>query len=764
LSKALVIVESPAKANTIGKYLGSDYLVRSSKGHVRDLPAGAFGVDVAHGFRPTYRLIPDRAKVVEGLRKDAKRVDTIFLAADPDREGEAICHHLASVLATEEGIPVFRVLFNEITKPAILAAFEHPGQIDQHKFEAQQARRILDRIVGYKVSPLLWKKVKKGLSAGRVQTVAVRLIVEREREIKAFDPQEYWEFKARLANADGPEFEAKAFRLDGKKFSIDNREDAERLYAELKEAQFKVTSIDKKERKRNPLPPFITSKLQQEAVRKLGFTVKKTMTIAQKLYEGVEIGAEGTQGLITYMRTDSTRISDSALEESRQYIERSFGGEYLPAKPARYRTKKDAQDAHEAIRPTSVERSPDSMKKFLSRDELRLYTLIWNRFVASQMLPARFDQTEIVVEAGRAEFKAVGSIMRFDGFLKIYRSDEDEDAGENAEGTRLPDCRVDQQLEVKAILHEQKFTQPPPRYNEASLVKALEEKGIGRPSTYQQILSVILQRNYVVKQENRFEPTEIGCVVNDLLVGHFNEIFDFDYTARLEQDLDNIESGAEAWVETLSRFYTGFKARLDEAESGMRNVRREQQLIDEKCERCGHQLAIKLGRYGSYIGCTNFPKCRFTRPLEKSNGDAAGKPSEPLNETCPDCGANLVRRTGRFGQFVSCGNYPKCRYVKRETTGVRCPKCGQGDLVARRSRRGRGGKTFYGCQRYPACDFVVWQKPVPTPCPKCGAPFLVVRQDRNKDTFHTCANKECGYSIQVEASPEGTPEAAPALD
>jgi DNA topoisomerase-1 len=702
------------------------------------------------------------------------------------------------------------VLFNEITKKAVLEAFEHPLEIDRNKVEAQQTRRILDRIVGYKVSPLLWKKVRKGLSAGRVQTVAVRLIVDREREIRAFKPEEYWDFRANLEGSEPPPFEAKAAKYKGKKFKISNQAEADALLAELESSAFVVSKIARKERKRRPVPPFITSHLQQEAVRRLGFTVKKTMTVAQHLYEGVELGSEGLVGLITYMRTDSSRVSDGALAEVREFIDQNFGNEYLPGKAILYRSKKGAQDAHEAIRPTSVVRDPESIKGFLSRDEYRLYDLIWKRFVASQMNPARFDQTQIVVDAGQAEFRAVGSILKFDGFLKLYRSvDDKKDAGLGGEGTILPNLAEGSILKVLKLHREQKFTQPPPRYNEASLVKALEEKGIGRPSTYQQILSVIMSRDYVAKEEKRFAATELGEIVNDLLVGHFDEIFDYDYTAKLEEDLDQIEDGKEDWKKALAQFCLGFKQKLELARSEMKDLKREEIPTDEKCEQCGNQMVIRWGKFGRFLACAKFPTCRNTRELLQAsedsrgneNGEAAetcsrcGKPmvmkkgrfgefkacsgyptckntqkilrvngetvalqEEELAEKCPKCGAGLVRRIGRFGPFDACGSYPECRYIKPVPTGVECPECGDGDVVEKKSRRGR---IFYGCDRYPDCQFVTWQKPVPEECPSCGAAFLLEKTTKKSGTIRFCQNKSCGFRKVIDESTVAASPAAP---
>lgn len=743
----LVIVESPAKARTIERYLGEDYLVRASKGHVRDLPERALGVDIKHGFRPTYRIIRGKEAVVAQLKKDAAQAKAIYLAADPDREGEAICFHLAELLTGNGSSEVYRVLCNEITRDAIREAFAHPTAIDQNKVDAQQARRILDRLVGYKISPLLWQKVRKGLSAGRVQTVAVRLIVDREREIRAFVPEEYWEFRARLEGSRPPAFVAKAVRRNGKKFEVGNREEADALFEELQRTEFVVSSVTRKERKRNPLPPFTTSQLQQEAVRKLGFTVRKTMEVAQRLYEGVELGPEGRVGLITYMRTDSTRVADSALQEVREFIGEKFGKDYLPARPKKYASKAQAQDAHEAIRPTSVLRDPETVKPFLDRDEFRLYTLIWNRFVASQMTSARYDQTEILISAGSTQFKAVGSILKFDGFLKVWKNEGkateegETDALEAVEGTLLPDLEEGEVLKVHEIQREQKFTQPPPRYNEASLVKALEERGIGRPSTYQQILAVIQRRDYVRKEQGRFVPTELAEIVNDLLVEHFGSLFDYDYTAKLEEELDRVEEGRLSWLETLERFYRDFRERLEAARLRMQNFRKEVEETDQLCEKCGGKMVIRLGRFGRFLACSNFPRCRNSRELGREAGE------QEAGGRCPECDSVLVRRAGRYGEFIACSRYPACRFARPLSTGVRCPQCGRGDLVQRRSKRGR---FFYGCERYPECNFLVWQKPIPQPCPRCGSPYLLERTTKQTGAVWRCPEQGCGFSMSAD--------------
>jgi len=799
MSKRMVIVESPAKARTIERYLGKDYYVRASAGHIMDLPPRALGVDIKQGFKPTYRVISGKEKVVAELKKAAEKASSIYLAADPDREGEAICYHLAQQLDGRENRVIHRILFNEITKNAILEAFENPSEIDIHKVEAQQTRRILDRLVGYKVSPLLWRKVRKGLSAGRVQTVAVRLIVEREREIREFKAEEYWEFGARVKATNPPPFEIKASRHKGKKFHIGGQKEADELLASLQQSDFVVRDLQKKKRKRNPVPPFITSKLQQEAVRRLGFTVKKTMTIAQRLYEGVEVGSEGAVGLITYMRTDSTRVSTGALEEVRSYIDEHYGKDFLPAKAKIYRGKKSAQDAHEAIRPTSVAREPKGIKPFLQKDEFRLYELIWKRFVASQMNPARFDQTEILVDAGETEFKAVGSIMRFEGFLKLYHEVRDAQQKSDSldEGRVLPEVSPGEKLAVEEIIREQKFTQPPPRFNEASLVKALEDKGIGRPSTYQQILTVIMSRDYVSKEKGRFSATQLGEIVNDLLVDHFDEIFDYNYTAKLETDLDQIEDGTENWVDALTEFYQGFKDKLQAANTEMKDLKREGIPTKEKCEKCGSAMVIRFGKFGRFMACTNFPECRNTREASEEDADGTelspdlkepcekcGKPmvikkgqygdfmactgypecknakkivrsdgkvklhgKSDLEEQCPKCGTNLVLRHGRFGEFISCGNYPDCRYIKPDETGVNCPQCEEGNLVGRKSRKGR---VFYACDRYPDCNFTLWNRPVAEKCPECGAAFLLKKTTKKEGTVRFCGEKGCSYKLVEE--------------
>jgi len=828
MAKNLVIVESPAKAKTINKYLGKDYLVKASIGHIKDLPSKGLGVDVDDDFKPTYEVIPDtrkrnNKKIVADLKKAAKEADAIYLAADPDREGEAICQHLAEeIVPKRPAKPTYRVMFNEITKRAVNEAFDHPRQIDGNLVDAQQARRVLDRLVGYKVSPLLCRTIGGRLSAGRVQSVALRMVVEREREIESFLKTEYWTILANLGAKLPPAFDARLFKVgdqtvktsgfdqETKKNEILINEEAKAtdIVAEAEKQTFVVSEVTTKERKRNPVPPFITSKLQQEASRKLGFAVKKTMMLAQKLYEGVELGAEGSVGLITYMRTDSTRVSEAALNEVRDFIGNQYGPDYLPEKAVHYRSKKDAQDAHEAIRPTEIGRTPDSLASFLNKDELRLYRLIWQRSVASQMTPAIFDQTTIDIQAGRFLLRATGSVQKFDGFLKVYQEGRDEKTEEDEEAERtLPRVEKGETLDLKAITPEQHFTEPPPRYTEATLVKALEEQGIGRPSTYAAIMSTIQEREYVEKLEGRFHPTVLGKTVNDLLIdGGFDDLFNVTYTARMEEQLDNVEDGKLKWTDALHDFYGKFQGDLDKFKKYTDEVKNkdipteevcvkcgtpgmvqkfgrfgqylkclncnatrdaepaagangglaspessatgEEVPEPEACELCGKPMQMKRGRFGQFLGCTGYPECRNIRKVAKS-GVAAPAPV-PLDEKCPVDGAQLVRRFGRFGEFISCSNYPKCKYIKQESTGVSCsrPGCG-GELVVKKSKR---GKVFYGCSQYPKCDSVYWDKPVSEVCPSCNAPFLLEKTTKKQGTFRYCAKEECGYSSNQTAT------------
>jgi DNA topoisomerase-1 len=826
LVKSLVIVESPAKAKTIQKYLGKGFTVEASLGHVKDLPKSTLGVDTSNDFETDYVVIPGKEKVLAKLKKLAGPMDAIYLAPDPDREGEAIAAHLAGELARngsgskkkkkkkeDAEVPprIQRVTFNEITKRAVQAAFEHPRAIDQNLVDAQQARRVLDRLVGYQVSPLLWDKVRRGLSAGRVQTVALRLIVEREREIKAFEKKEYWTIDAHLAASKPPAFDARFLGKGEEKIEVTNGEDAEKIRAALEQADWIVRSVDKKERRRNAAPPFTTSKLQQDSSRKLRFSVKRTMMIAQRLYEGVELGEEGLVGLITYMRTDSTRVAPEAIQEVREYVGKEYGAAYLPETPNTYKEKKEAQAAHEAIRPTSAMRHPDLVKQYLKEDEFKVYKLIWQRFVASQIMPAVFDQTTVDIDAkSKSEtfwFRVTGSVLKFDGFLRVYEeSKEGKDEEDEELKHKLPALEAGQKLALKELKPEQHFTEPPPRYNEASLVKELEERGIGRPSTYSAILSTIQERQYVQKLGGKFTPTEIGLVVTDLLVENFRDIFDIAYTAGLEEKLDDIEEGKEKWTDTLAEFYKKFTKDLKYAEKHMENIKRMEKPTDEKCEKCGAPLVIKWGRHGSFYACSTYDKedpntCTFTKenPINLPDLDSAdvqettqeeycencgrvmvlkrgrfgqfmactgypdckttrrldqGKkvPDIPLDEACPKCGRNMMIRHGRYGEFTACSGYPECKYVKQNLIGVKCPECKEGDLVEKRARK---GNTFYGCGNYPKCKFTSAHKPIAEKCPSCGSEYLVQKFLKDGPVI-ACPNKECEYERPAPELAAGT--------
>ena len=804
MAKSLVIVESPAKAKTINRYLGSDFTVKASMGHVMDLPKKALGVDLKNNFKPHYEVIPSKKETIKSLKSAAKGADTIYLAADPDREGEAICWHLRELLGSKK-IKFYRVLFNEITREAIRKAFESPQEIDTNLVDAQQARRVLDRLVGYQVSPLLWDKVRRGISAGRVQTVALRLIVEREREIQAFRKKEYWTMGANLEGKNPPPFEARLVKFQGKELEIPDQAAADTHRAALENASFRVNSVETRERRKFPVPPFITSKLQQEAVRKLHFTAKKTMMLAQKLYEGIDLG-EGPVGLITYMRTDSTRVAESALESVRGYVKETYGDAYLPEQAVRYKSKKGAQDAHEAIRPTTMERPPDSLRGHISADELKLYRLIWQRFVASQMNPAVFDQTTIEIAAGDYLLRASGSVEKFKGFRAVYEEGQDDKAADESDETksRLPLVEKDEVLRLLGLVPEQHFTEPPPRYNEATLVKTLEEKGIGRPSTYATILSVIQNRDYVEKQQGRFQPTELGMVVNDLLIKSFSDIFDIAYTARMEVELDEVEDGKLSWTGALAEFYEKFEKDLRAAGRDMADIKGEgiptdvkcekcgkpmvirlgrngnfmactgypeckntgdlppelaaqygtpaaaaPEVPEQTCEKCGKPMALKRGRFGYFMACTGYPECRNTKKIVMKEGAATAVGDVPLDEKCPECGNNLVKKHGRYGEFTACSNYPTCKFVKRETLGIHCPEKGcSGEIVVRRTKF---RKIFYGCTRYPDCKFTVWEKPVAEPCPDCGSPILLEKTDKKTgESSRHCWNESCKYERTLE--------------
>jgi len=828
MSRSLVIVESPAKAKTIEKYLGKGFDVRASVGHIMDLPKNDIGVELEkRTFVPELIVSPGKEKIVEQLKKLGAQADAIYLAPDPDREGEAIAYHLALQLGktAAERKKIRRVTFNEITKKAVQEAFKHPRDVDQNLVDAQQTRRVLDRLVGYQISPLLWDKVRRGLSAGRVQTVAVRLIVEREREIGAFGPVEYWtldallhaekqaekRLKARFVGVDGePARVANGTDKDGKDQFIANALPDERsmkqVVAALEKAKWSLASVQSREQQRRPLPPFITSQLQRDASSKLGFNVRRTMGVAQRLYEGVDVGAEGTVGLITYMRTDSPRVAPEAIAGAREWIGKQLGPRYLPKEPNIYKGRKAAQDAHEAIRPTDAARTPESIARYLTEEQLKLYRLIWQRFVASQMTPAVFDVTTAKIEAVSAttgktyDFRVSGSVVRFDGFLKVYEVLEEKKDEDDEAANKLPDLDQVKKLELDELANEQHFTQPPPRYNEASLVKVLEEKGIGRPSTYAAIINTIQDREYVTKIAGRFYPTEIGIVVCDLLVKNFPYIFDVAYTAKLEEELDEIEEGNEKWTDLLKGFYGYFEDELKDAGKNMENIKRMELRTNEKCDLCGSPLVLKWGKFGTFFACSAYdkkdksscgftkentagkpdlntqeaqdaseteeycdncgrvmvlrrglfgpymacpgysedPPCKTVRKLSQKQQQKQNTP-QPTGENCPLCSKPLVLRQGAFGEFVSCSGYPKCKYVKQNLIeGMKCPKCGLGDLAERKARR---GNIFWGCTNYPKCDFTSNYKPVAKKCPECGSPYLIEKTLRS-GIYLECPNKK----------------------
>jgi DNA topoisomerase-1 len=800
VAKNLVIVESPAKAKTIKRYLGRDFQVAPSVGHVVDLPKSKLGVDVKKGFEPEYVIIPAKAKVVEGIKAAAQNKDNIYLATDPDREGEAIAWHIADRLGKVDG-DVHRILLHEITEKAVKQALANPSQIDQKLFEAQQARRVLDRLVGYQVSPLLWDKVKRGISAGRVQSVALRIIVEREKEREAFRPEEYWTLDAQLAARNPPQFRARLYSYKEKR--IDNKSAkllkplALEIIGACEKASFVVRKIERKEVRRSPAPPFITSRLQQEASRKLYFSPSRTMKVAQKLYEGVELGEHGAVGLITYMRTDSPRVSDNALAAVRGYIENRYGKEYLPQKPNTYRSGQSAQEAHEAIRPTAIERDPESIARYLGRDELALYTLIFNRFVSSQMNQAVYDRTTIDIAADGAVFRASGQVMKFDGFMRVYLEGQDDTVDEDEAGN-LPamtegeilqlvkltarelngngnkpetngaktENKADAEALGRGFWLEQHFTQPPPRFSQATLIKELEDKGIGRPSTYASIMTSILNRDYVEEDESkRLRPTSLGRVVCELLVAAFPDIVDVGFTASMEEQLDEVEEGRENWVKTLKRFYGPFEKRLGEAKK-MPAVKRQGLPTGLKCDLDDGTMVIKWGRNGEFLACSNYPKCTNTKEFTRDEqGNVVPQESTVpavSDEVCEKCGRPMVRRRSRFGEFLGCSGYPECDGIKRLVaepikTGVKCPECKEGEILERRTRR---GKIFFGCGRYPKCKFANWDRVVPQPCAECGSLYLIEKVSKREGARWQCPNKECGYQIPAPAQSQPESQAA----
>jgi DNA topoisomerase I len=766
-SGTLVIVESPAKAATIKKYLGAGFVVKASVGHVKDLPKATMGIDVKHDFQPEYVVIEGKKKVIADIKAAAKKAEKVLLAPDPDREGEAIAWHIAEEIRPANP-NIQRVLFNEITKKAVNEAILHPLELDMHKFESQQARRVLDRLVGYEISPVLWSKVRRGLSAGRVQSVAVRLVVDREAEIKAFRPEEYWTIEAQVEGSAPPPFVARVVRLNGEKPALSHEGQASEIVSLLSQASLRVAAVERKERRKNPPPPFITSRLQQEASSKLRFSPKRTMGLAQRLYEGVELGDEGPTGLITYMRTDSTRLSEDAVKDVRAWIADRYGATSCPAEPNVFKSKKSAQDAHEAIRPTSTQYDPETVRRLLANtpsergaretEELvKLYTLIWNRFVACQMTPAVFDQTAIEIEAGPVGLRATGQVMRFAGYLAIYAEAQEEASPDDETAGSLPDVHEGETLRLLGCQPEQHFTQPPPRYSEATLVRELEEKGIGRPSTYATILSTVQDRGYVEKKENRLGPTELGVVVNGLLVKSFPEIVSSDFTAQMEEQLDEVEEGAVDWVKLLRDFYGPFEKDLARAKVEMRDLKREEEPTEEVCEKCGKPMVIKWGRNGYFLACSGYPECRNTKEYTRNaDGTLTVQPTtRPSDQVCPTCGSPMVIRRGRFGEFLACSRYPDCKTTSPISLGVACPRPGCGGyLTEKRSRR---GKIFFGCSNYSKtkCDFVSWDRPLPQRCPQCDAAFVVQKVSRAGVRLR-CLAEGCGWTIEPDADADGS--------
>jgi len=803
MAKSLIIVESPTKIKTLKKFLGPEYAVAASVGHIKDLPQNELGVDIERDFKPHYITIKGKTKVIKQIKQLSKNTNTVYLAPDPDREGEAISWHIARLIENNGPTTIYRLLFSEITRSGVLKALENPQQINIDKVNAQQTRRILDRLVGYQISPLLWKKVRAGLSAGRVQSVAVRMICEREAQIKAFVPEEYWTITTQLEGAQPPPFAAKLFKIEGKKPKIQTQEESESLLNELNQAEFRVSSITRKEKKRSPVPPFTTSTLQQEASRKLNFSAKKTMTLAQKLYEGIDLG-KGEVGLITYMRTDSVRISTEFQNETLDYIKQKYGAEYTPSKPNTYKGKKKSkqkiQDAHEAIRPTSLTQAPEDIGKRLDKDLLRLYTLIWNRYIASQMTPARLDSTIVNIEAARFLFRVTGEVVTFPGFIRVYTEGKDQVATDEGGEATLPPLQEGELLKVHEISHKQNFTQPPPRFTEATLVKTLEENGIGRPSTYAAILSTIVTRKYVVKEKNKFFPTELGILITDLLVESFPQILDVEFTAQMEEQLDSIEDGKLDWIQCLHQFYQPFSDYLEKAKEQMRNVKKEfketdlicsrckkhklvikwgrngsflacpgypectftsnfkedtsgnitivgVEQVDLNCEKCGGAFVVKSGRYGRFLACSNYPECKNTREFtQDEQGRIQVSESEATDETCSLCHSVMVIKKGRYGKFLACSNYPKCKFIKPISLGVACPESDcNGYLTEKKSRRGR---LFYSCSRYPDCKFATWDKPIPQPCPECKSPYMVIKSTQQTPEVSVCP--VCSYSSNTK--------------
>ena len=744
MARDLIIVESPAKVKTIRKFLGNNYDVQASVGHVRDLPTKTLGVDENNGFAPQYQVITGKEKVVNALRDAAAKADNVYLAPDPDREGEAIAWHVASLIK-DKNTNIKRILFNEITARAVKEALKTPRPLDEALFDAQQARRVLDRLVGYKISPLLWQKVKRGISAGRVQSVALRMIVDRDKERRAFVPEEFWQFKALFAADEPPAFQAELHKVDGKKPAIGNEKAALALEGRISGKPFTVASVEVKERERTPVPPFITSTLQQAANQRLGYPAKRTMNIAQRLYEGLDLGERGTTALITYMRTDSVRVSDEARKAAKEFIETTWGPEYYPKKARIFKSKGSAQDAHEAIRPVDVSITPDSVKGLVAPDQFQLYRLIWTRFVASQMAGARVQDTIVLAECDRVQFRSRGERVLFPGFFVLSPQRGDD-------VVELPPLAQGQGLILSKLHKEQKFTQPPARYTEASLVRELEEKGIGRPSTYASIIATLLDREYTMLEEKHFTATDLGTVVADLLTAYFGELMDVGFTAQMEEDLDKVAEGEVNWVELLTRFAATFNPTLEQASVAMRSVKAGMPsgLI---CPQCGKDTVIKFGKAGAFLACSGYPDCNFTSDFIRTEDGTVQitereKPAFEVVGVCPDCKGNLVIKKARTGsRFIACANYPDCRHAEPFSTGVKCPRCENGSIVEKSSKR---GKIFYSCDQYPKCDFALWDHPVASPCPKCGSPVLVKKTMRGGREVIACPEKTCKYVAEDE--------------
>ena len=773
MSNNLVIVESPAKAKTIEKYLGKDFHVLASFGHVRDLVPKEGAVDPDNDFTMKYEVIDRNQRHVQAITKAARKADALYLATDPDREGEAISWHLLELLKEKKLFndkPVHRVVFHEITKKAVTEAINHPEKLSINLINAQQARRALDYLVGFNLSPLLWKKIRRGLSAGRVQSPALRMIVERELEIEAFKTREYWSIDAAL-NAEGQDFKAKLTHFEGEKlhqFSIENEERAEHVKQKLlamADGKLVVSKLEKKQRKRNPAAPFITSTLQQEAARKLGFTTKRTMMIAQQLYEGIDIGGE-TAGLISYMRTDSVNLAAEAIDEIRALIASKYGNDNLPGQPRQYKTKsKNAQEAHEAIRPTSAQRLPSQLKHYLSGDQYKLYDLIWKRTVACQMVHATINTVSVDLTCGSDQnlFRATGSTIAKPGFMTVYLEGKDDGKENEDKETFLPPLEEGRPIPLNDIIAGQHFTEPPPRFSEASLVKTLEEYGIGRPSTYASIISTLQNREYVTLDKKRFYPTDVGRIVNKFLTAHFTKYVDYDFTANLEDELDAVSRGEKEWIPLMKNFWRPFINLIDDKEESVQRKDVTQEALDEKCPECSSQLSIRLGRNGRFIGCTNYPECSYTRNLN-DDGSQAAEPEIIEGRTCPKCNSELVIKTGRYGKFIGCSGYPKCKYIepleKPLDTSVLCPTCKKGNILKRKSRN---GKIFYSCSEYPKCDYALWNAPITENCPECNWPILTLKATKKRGTEKVCPQKECKYATPYEGDPadaEG-PKASP---